>query len=363
MNQSDRVPFIRILNANEHHGQELWVIASIARLLNVIRVWIVEIENELDSIENKPEIPPETMDFFVGSAHHLSHILRQSYVVLRAQDLKTELAFLEEELFKFETLYVKNNICLVISEERVEFHPERYEFLKHSLFGVLHDLNQPANALASFVTMYKDGIMNNEQEFHKDMRELVVQTLAQLERGFELVKGSFAVEELSVGSIAKIAKDTFDTLLKSDSITYRIDQDISTGSVMYSSMWFRGLISNIVDNARKSFHIKGEKLGHGDFEHMIYLGLFQGQTSAAKPALFLKISDTGIGFSQDVLEHGFSEGESQWTDRDMVGQGVGMSAHVHYLKKLGGEVILHNLNEHGQTEGAELVIKLPLIHE
>lgn len=358
---NDRIPFIRLLNATEHDGDEIWVLAGLARLLNVLRVWTYEIETKLAKLDEQEKLTEKDMQFLVDSCRHATQMLKQSYVVVNTQQIKSELAYLEEELFKFETLYIQSNICLVITEEHVEFHLERYDFLRHGLHGVLHDLSRPIASMMSMVEMLREQQIELDQEFHDDGHELVIQIKSQLNRGFELIKGSFAVEEINIDDLVRITQDTFDTLLKPENIQYQLHQDIHQGKVVYSRMWFRGLLSNIVDNAKKSFWLKGEQLGHGDFERTIRIKLNQAENSANRSALTIRISDTGVGFNQEVLDHGFSEGRSGWHDNEMIGQGVGMAAHVQFIKKLGGEVVLHNLNDQGHIEGAELVVKLPLI--
>lgn len=357
----DRIPFIRILNATEHQGDELWVLASIVRLFNVVRVWVFEVETRMHQLPSGQQVSPAETEYFENSAKHLANLLKQSYIVLQAQSLRPELAYLEEELFKFETLYLTSNLCLIIAEQRVTFAHERYRFLKHSLHAVLHDLNQPISTLISMASLVEQGDQGEINDFVSDINEVMIQCRAQLERGFELIKGSFAVEELSILQLQRLTQETLDALLKLDSITYEIQNSTEPGTVMYSSMWYRGLINNIVDNAKKSFWIKGERQGHGDFAKKIIFNFSMGELSAQQKALVISVADTGIGFNPDILDHGFSEGRSDWVSDDVSGQGIGMSAHVEFIKKLRGEVVLRNTDDHGHISGAELLIKLPLI--
>lgn len=357
----DRIPFIRILNASQHKGDELWVLASVVRLLNVIRVWVYEVEVILAESDKHPGGAKNDLEFFDHSAHHLIQLIKQAYVVLRATELRPELAYFEEELFKFETLYLTTNLCLIINEESVEFHQDRYKFLCHSLYGVLHDLNQPLSAMISMVAVVESGDETENRDFHADAKEVITQCKSQLGRGFELIKGSFAVEELSINQMVDISRDSLETLLKAEQIKLVIDQKLHQGAVMYSRTWYKGLLANIVDNAKKSFWIKGEHLGHGDFERTLFLTFTQDTLPGDHPALAIIISDTGIGFSSDVLAQGFIEGHSGWGDERLVGQGVGMAAHVEYINKLRGQIVLANLNQQGQIDGAQMIIKLPLI--
>lgn len=361
MSVDDRVPFIRILNAGKHTGDELWVLASLVRLLNVVRVWVYELEVRLAKPENQAEISTDDREMFDHSAHHLIKLIRQAYQVLLSKTPKEDLAYLETELFKFETLYLTTNLCLIINEESVEFEQDRYEFLRHSLHGVLHDLSQPLSTLISMVVLVENGDKEETKDFHKDACEVVSQCKSQLERGFELVKGSFALDELSVAQLIKISKNTMETLLKPDRISLEVTHDDLQGRVVYSKMWFRGFLANVVDNANKSFWVKGEHLGHGDFERKIQLRFYQEKLPNNKPALGIAISDTGVGFDKELLEEGFVQGKSSWDDKDLLGQGVGMAVHVEYIKKLGGEIVLGNIGDHGHIDGARMIIKLPMV--
>lgn len=361
MSVDDRIPYIRVLNANDHSGDELWVMAAVVRLLNVIRVWCYEIEVRLAKAENQERINSDDVAMFDESAKHLIKLIKQAYLVLQGQDLKSNLAFFEGELFKFETLYLTTNLCLIINEQTVEFQPDRYEFLRHGLHGVLHDLSQPLSALMSMVVLVEAEDESEVVEFRSDAMQVVSQCKAQLERGFELVRGSFALEEMTVDELVQVTRETMGTLLKPDNIDLELSQRVNRGTVIYSRMWYRGLLANIVDNANKSFWIKGEHLGHGDFPRKLYMEFNQDKLPGEQPSLAIVISDTGVGFAQELIDEGFVQGKSDWSDRQLLGQGVGMAVHVEYIKKLRGEIVLANVSDHGQVEGARMIIKLPLV--
>jgi len=361
MQIEEKIPFIRIIITSDYDGEETWAIAGIIRMLNVIRVWVHEVELRLFEIDQKKELSEENLAMFIDSARLLNKLLKQAYVVLQNHGRKQDLAFLEEELFRFETMYLTSDLRLAINEKRIEFEHDRYEFLRHNLHATLHDLAQPLSILTALVSMAREGQQAEIQVFFKDAMEVMVQCKAQIERGFELVEGSFEMEQIPVSELESLSKETLDLLLRPESISYHISNRVHEGSVMYSRVWFRGLIANIVENAKKSFWIKGEQMGHGDFERIINLSFVRAENSQGIPILQLGVSDSGIGFSHDVLLEGFEEGKSEWDNADMGNQGVGMVTHVGFIKKLGGEVVLRNINEDGHVVGAELVIKLPLV--
>src|SRR5690606_27344051 len=92
----DRIPFIRILNASDHDSDQLWILAGLARLLNVLRVWTYEIETKIRSLEDQGTLSNEDLNFLANSSKYATQMLKQSFVVVNTKQIKPELAFLEE---------------------------------------------------------------------------------------------------------------------------------------------------------------------------------------------------------------------------------------------------------------------------
>lgn len=338
--------YIRLINPDQQeHNDESRVVSSLIRMLNDIRFWTTQIQLE-DITDQASQLTEATQE--------LLKLLKHAYVIFQAKHPVGELKSFEDQLYQFESKYITEGKVGKIQEKTVEFAPDRYAFLIQSLHAVIHDLSQPLISLQMII-----GSDNQDQDKTTQTQQALEFINAQLDRGFEITTGAFVIEELSVNTLIQISQQVASVISKEDMIDFEVRDQAHNERVLYSRVWFRGLLSNVIDNAKKSFWIKGERLGHGDFERKISLTFCSDKINHSDPAISIIIEDTGIGFAREVLHQGFVQGESQWHRDDLKGQGVGMAAHIAFVQKLRGEVELRNINKTGIVQGAQLVVTLP----
>jgi|GEM_PF-1813603 len=221
------------------------------------------------------------------------------------------------------------------------------------LANMSHELRTPINAMLGYVSLLQekiygpltdgqDGALGKVEAASEHLLELIndILDLSKIEAG----KMPIRLEEVDLASLASEMKSTMDLLIGDRPIQLRIRVSHDMPVLRTDRTKLRQVLLNLLENAVK-FTEEGSvtlRAGlHGDGEWVL-----------------IQVEDTGVGMSDDDLEHvfeDFRQGDGSRT-REHGGAGLGLSISRRLVSLLGGVISV----ESGLGEGSRFTIELPV---
>ena len=240
----------------------------------------------------------------------------------------------------------------VLAEQAQAANKAKSTFLSH----MSHDIRTPMNAIMGFV---KIALKNNPSQEIKDCLEKIedssdhllsllndVLDLTRIESG----KDKYSLEPINITKVTDTVVDIANGLINERDLNfevYREDKD-SVPNVLADQIRIREVFVNILSNAVK-FTKDGGTITFSTTYHISEDGKYAN-------AVF-KISDTGIGMSQEFLSHAFEEFAQENSDArtKYAGSGLGLAIVKKYVDMMGGTISLKS----ALGEGTTFVVKIP----
>lgn len=222
--------------------------------------------------------------------------------------------------------------------------------------GIAHDFN---NLLAVIMGNLE---LLHEQLVSSELRQLTQQALKAVERGANLSRRllAFARRQPLLAQPTDLNKEILgmlDLLRRTLGATIRIETALATDLklTLIDPDQFENALLNLVINARDAMP-QGGRLVLETANVQLDADYAARQNARPGAYVMLAVSDTGMGMTQEVLEHVF---EPFFTTKETgKGSGLGLSMVYGLVKQSGGHITIYS--EPGQ--GATVRIYLPLTH-
>lgn len=220
-------------------------------------------------------------------------------------------------------------------------HSDRLRIFGKITAGIAHELNTPLANILGFAELLKDDLANNHQ-VTEDLNKIIDNSIFAREVVKKLM--FFAcempqeIQELNIVPIIKDAISLLDASFKKASINYKVKIEDEKLLLQADKIQLTQIIFNLIINA-------------------IYFspknGLVTIEASQTSKNVILKVSDQGVGLSNEALEKVFQPFYTTKPIGD--GSGLGLSV-VH------GIVASHNgtiTAENNEENGATFTVSLP----
>lgn len=239
------------------------------------------------------------------------------------------------------------NELKIARDEALRASRHKSEFLAN----MSHELRTPLNSIIGFTAIVKEGMAGPVNDEQKKQLGLVytssehllglinsILDLAKVEAGkYEADKTSFNLEKL-----LKEIRAVLKPLADEKSLTFKIVLNCVTEDIYTDRNMLSQILINLLSNAIK-FTNKGSVTL--DCEKM-------------NQNLIIKVIDTGIGISPDIVEEifdAFKQADSSSTRR-YEGTGLGLSISQHFSLMLGGELDVKS----EQGKGSTFTLTIPI---
>lgn len=212
---------------------------------------------------------------------------------------------------------------------------EEANLAKSSFFANMsHELRTPLHGVMGFTEVLKDMVTDEEilsvveSIHHSGVRLMgtlnLILDLARVESGKEEV----VEEKLPLATVVEEDFESFRAFAEGKGLSFRIVHSDPEAGVIADRRLLDSIVNNLVNNAIKFTH-RGEV--------KIETGVLEG---AGDKKVLIKVSDTGIGISEDAQSLIFDEFRqaSEGYDRQFEGTGLGLSIVKKYIDLLGGNI-------------------------
>jgi len=220
---------------------------------------------------------------------------------------------------------------LMVAKDRAE---ESYRAKSSFFANMSHELRTPLHGVMGFTEVLKDMVTDEEilsvvESIHRSGVRLMgtlnlILDLARVESGKEEIEE----EKMLLAKVVKEDFESFRAFAEGKGLAFKIINSDPEAGVIADRRLLDSIVNNLVNNAIKFTH-KGEvKIETGTIE-------VDGKKSA-----FIRVSDTGIGISEDAQNLIFDEFRqvSEGYDRQIEGTGLGLSIVKKYIDILGGNI-------------------------
>ncbi len=217
------------------------------------------------------------------------------------------------------------------------------------LANMSHELRTPLNAIIGFSDTMMGGFLGeienkNYRDYIKHINDAgkhlvgLIGNVLDLSR-IEAGKLELFPETIDVCTFIKELEDTVRPLIEKNDNTFTVTCPESTGSIINDPMALRQILFNLVNNAAK-FTTKGK----------IELSISRDH-SYAEEAIVFRLSDTGMGISEDQINglfQPFFQGDSSVTKR-YGGTGLGLTISRQLCNLMGGNISVKSKLEEGSV--------------
>ena len=216
------------------------------------------------------------------------------------------------------------------------------------LANMSHELRTPLNAVIGITEMtLEDAVEDGHQQYQEPLQRVhragkhlltLITELLDLSR-IEAGRLDLVVENVSVSALVTDAVEATRAIADANGNRLYIQIDDAVGRVSVDPTRLRQILINLLSNASKF-------TDHGE----ITVVARRARTHAGEE-LVLKVTDTGIGMSEDVLERVFDEftqADSSMTRR-YGGTGLGLSISRKLARLMGGDITVQSAPERGST--------------
>lgn len=227
------------------------------------------------------------------------------------------------------------------------------------LSNMSHDIRTPISSMMGYINLSKTHIDNKDlvigylDKIENNCKQLIsiindVLDISRIESG----KASIDEYQQSLYSIIDEVKDLIEPIAKSREQNFKINIEAENEEILADGVRLVKILSNILTNAVKYTH----RCGNIDFN-------IQKDNEITKEGYIgyiFKISDNGVGISEEFLPHIFDPFERE-NDREIAaiqGTGLGLSIAKELTKMLSGELIVESEKYKGTSVTIKMKFKL-----
>jgi len=309
--------------------------------------------NELiDSKTDGPSVAlKETND--ENNFQDVEYEIRTEEAVAMANELKmanSSLTRMAKELNE-KNLELMEEISVRKLMEEALVQSEKMKSLGIVTAGISHEFN---NLLAVIIGNAEllDGNFDDDQELQKSLNAIIkagddgaaiVKNMLLYAKSHEKDTSDYLFFDIRhiLGEAIDFASPRWRSMAQAQGVDYQVDREgmKKIPETFCSPTELRGVFTNIINNA---------------MDAMPDGGRLTFCTSSDEDTIFISISDTGIGMSEDVKERIF---DPFFTTRRPLGTGLGMSVSYGIIKRHDGEIVLESEEGKGTTFNLRLPIK------
>lgn len=227
------------------------------------------------------------------------------------------------------------------------------------LSNMSHDIRTPISSMMGYINLSKTHIDNKDlvmgylDKIENNCKQLIsiindVLDISRIESG----KASIDEYQQSLYSIIDEVKDLIEPIAKSREQNFKVNIETENEEILADGVRLVKILSNILTNAVKYTH----RCGNIDFN-------IQKDNEITKEGYIgyiFKISDNGVGISEEFLPHIFDPFERE-NDREIAaiqGTGLGLSIAKELTKMLSGELIVESEKYKGTSVTIKMKFKL-----
>lgn len=226
------------------------------------------------------------------------------------------------------------------------------------LNNMSHDIRTPMNAIIGYtnIAMKRDippevkDCLEKIRESSDHLLTLIndVLDISRIESG----KTMLNLDPVDITKITDVVLDITNGFLTNRDVTLKVKRD-SPGSlyVMADSVKIREVLVNILSNAVKFTEDGGS---------ITFEAVCRQKEGCDKAEVVYRVSDTGIGMSEEYLEHVFDEfSQEEYGARTQYkGTGLGMAISKRYVELMGGTITAESQKGRGSVFTVELTFEL-----
>jgi len=226
--------------------------------------------------------------------------------------------------------------------------------------GVAHEINQPLAVIQTSIDLVKRSLARGETPEQGLLARITELAGAQIERAVKIIghmrefgrKPEPCLEEVALNGVLTRACEFFSQQFTQRGIEIRFELDDRLPPVLCEQNRMEQVFINFLVNARDAIEEKTAK-GHAETDK----NAITVKTAHNREFVTVKISDTGVGVPQNVLDKIF---EPFFTTKQ-VGKGTGLGLSISYgiVKDYGGSI--HVKNNRGG--GASFYVRIPVAKE
>lgn len=223
------------------------------------------------------------------------------------------------------------------------------------LSNMSHDIRTPMNAIIGFTTLAQTNLDNKErtQEYLKKILSSSNHLLSLINDILDMSRiesGKLNIEEkeCSISDIFRDMRNIIQTQMHSKQLNFFMDTvDVVDEDIYCDKLHLNQVLLNLLSNAIK-FTPSGGTVAL----------TIQQKPGAPKGygAYEIRVKDTGIGMSEEFMQHIFEpfERERNTTASGIQGTGLGMAITKNIIDTMGGTIAVHS----EQDKGSEFIINL-----
>lgn len=312
------------------------------------------------------------LDLFAGEdtsrlAHKLVHdggLLQTKQLTKDGRSFFVSISTSPSEYFERKVLLTTvSDITKRLEAEQQLIQASKMATLGEMATGVAHEINQPLSVIQTSVDLVRRRVNRGEapdMSLLSRMTELITQ---QIDRATRIInhmrefgrKADMELEPVDLNAVLHSAADFFGQQLTVRSIEVVWDLDDKLPPVLCEPNRIEQVIINFLLNARDAIEERAEKQqrkGEAAPPRRITLKTMHNQGFVT-----LRISDTGIGVSEAIMQRIF---EPFFTTKQ-VGKGTGLGLSISYgiIQDYGGQIHVSN----NETGGASFHIRFPVARQ
>lgn len=215
------------------------------------------------------------------------------------------------------------------------------------LSNMSHEIRTPINGILGISQVIEMETENEEIRHYVQLQQQsgrrllnTITSILELSR-IEAERRQLALNVIDVNKLVRDCMNSLESMAKNKGLQFtfypyhELLQCLSDETMLYQ------VVNNVVGNAIK-FTSKGK---------------VQVYTERIKTKIHIRVSDTGIGISEEFLPRIFNsfEQESSGRSRHFEGSGLGLSISRKYIELLGGEILVQSVKD----QGSQFEIVLP----
>jgi len=225
-------------------------------------------------------------------------------------------------------------------EEEKKKAEESNKLKSYFLANISHEIRTPMNSILGFSGLLRDGALPDEDKLHyidiihksgKHLLELIddIIDLARIEAGQVTLNPRPLPLDMLMGDLHDIFSLQMKDAGKHVELIVKLPEGPRAGSILADEVRLRQILMNLIGNA-----VKFTESGTIEFGYRI----------TANGKLLFRISDTGIGISQENISHvfeQFKQADDSHT-RKYGGAGLGLSISKKLINLMGGDIWLES---------------------
>ncbi len=279
-----------------------------------------------------------------------THFLRADKTPISIGFSTTELQTSDSDEFQG-VIFIFRNIGMVNKSRKLMERMDRLATLGELAAGVAHEIRNPLAGIKSSVQVLEETLSPGDYR-----SELIKRIVKEIDRSNDLLKrffnfakpnkpkyGQFSIEKIIDGIYLLLA-----SRLKKRRIEFTKINSSKLPQVYCDEGQIEQVILNIILNAVDALNNEGQIIVESGFIDKICLDEKKGEATA----VFIKISDNGVGIAQDEIEKIFNPFYTTKPE----GVGLGLSISNRLLEENGGKIEVSS----EQGKGSTFKIYLPI---